>query len=64
MKIVTTEQIAGVEIDEVLGLVKGSSVRAKNIGRDFTAGLKNIVGGEIDSYRELQTNHEKWRLVV
>lgn len=59
MKIVTTEQIAGYEVDQVLGLVKGSSVRAKNIGRDFAAGLKNIVGGEIEGYRELQDESRK-----
>lgn len=59
MKIVTTEQITGKVITEELGLVKGSSVRAKNIGRDFTAGLKNIVGGEIEGYRELQDESRK-----
>ncbi len=59
MKIVTTETIPGTEIIEVIGLVKGSSVRAKNIGRDITAGLKNIVGGEIQGYRELQDESRK-----
>ncbi len=59
MKIVTTEVMHGEEIVEVLGLVKGSSVRAKNIGRDFTAGLKNLVGGEIEGYRELQDESRK-----
>lgn len=59
MKIVTTETIIGSEISENLGLVKGSSVRAKNIGRDFTAGLKNIVGGEIEGYRQLQDESRK-----
>ncbi len=59
MKIVTTEVMHGEEIGEVLGLVKGSSVRAKNIGRDFTAGLKNLVGGEIEGYRELQDESRK-----
>lgn len=59
MKIVTTEQMVGSEIEEVLGYVKGSSVRAKNIGRDFAAGLKNIVGGEIEGYRELQDESRK-----
>lgn len=58
MLIVTTDQITGKEIEQV-GLVKGSSVRAKNIGRDFTAGLKNIVGGEIEGYRELQDESRK-----
>lgn len=59
MKIVTTEEINGESINEVCGLVKGSSVRAKNIGRDFAAGLKNIVGGEIVGYRELQDESRK-----
>ena len=48
MKIVSTETIAGHEIVEVLGIVRGSTVRARNIGRDIFAGLKNIVGGEIE----------------
>lgn len=59
MKILTTETVTGQEVGEVLGLVKGSSVRAKNIGRDFAAGLKNIVGGEIEGYRELQDESRK-----
>lgn len=59
MIIVTTETIVGKEITEVCGFVKGSTVRAKNVGRDITAGLKNIVGGEIDSYRELQDEARK-----
>ena len=50
MKIVSTETIAGNEIVEVLGIVRGSTVRARNIGRDIFAGLKNIVGGEIEEY--------------
>ncbi len=53
MKIVSTETIAGNEIVEVLGLVRGSTVRARNIGRDLFAGLKNIVGGEIEEYTRL-----------
>ncbi len=50
MKIVTTNKIKGKEITETLGLVKGSTIRAKDIGRDIMAGLKSIVGGEIKSY--------------
>ena len=38
---------------EHLGLVQGSTVRAKHVGRDFMAGLKNIVGGELKGYTEL-----------
>ena len=50
---VTTEQIAGKEIIEAMGTVRGSTVRARNIGRDLFAGLKNIVGGEISEYTKL-----------
>ncbi|MCB0401299.1 MAG: YbjQ family protein [Flavobacteriales bacterium] len=50
---VTTETIQGKEIAEVLGTVRGSTVRARNIGRDIFAGLKNIVGGEISEYTQL-----------
>ncbi|NDD36184.1 MAG: YbjQ family protein [Flavobacteriia bacterium] len=53
MKIVSTETIAGHEIVEALGIVRGSTVRARNIGRDIFAGLKNIVGGEIEEYTRL-----------
>lgn len=53
MLFVTTETIQGKEIAESLGIVRGSSVRARNIGRDFFAGLKNIVGGEISEYTQL-----------
>ncbi len=50
---VTTETIYGKEIAETLGIVRGSTVRARNIGRDIFAGLKNIVGGEISEYTRL-----------
>jgi uncharacterized protein YbjQ (UPF0145 family) len=53
MIFVTTETIHGKEILESLGTVRGSTVRARNIGRDFFAGLKNIVGGEISEYTQL-----------
>lgn len=53
MLFVTTETIHGKEIKETLGTVRGSTVRARNIGRDFFAGLKNIVGGEISEYTQL-----------
>ncbi len=59
MLIVTTENVQSRETVEVCGLVKGSSVRAKNVGNDILAGLKNIVGGEINSYRELQDESRK-----
>ncbi len=59
MKIVTTNEIAGTEIVEVYGYVKGSSVRAKNIGRDLIAVFKNIIGGEIDEYRQMMDDSRK-----
>jgi uncharacterized protein YbjQ (UPF0145 family) len=50
-----TETIYGKEIAESLGVVRGNTVRARNIGRDLFAGLKNIVGGEIKEYSKLMT---------
>lgn len=50
---VTADYIAGKEISESLGIVRGSTVRARNIGRDVFAGLKNLVGGEISEYTQL-----------
>lgn len=47
------EMIPGKRIKTHLGLVQGSSVRAKHVGRDFMAGLKNIFGGELKGYTEL-----------
>lgn len=47
------ETIPGKTITQHLGLVQGSSVRAKHLGRDIAAGLKNIVGGELKGYTEL-----------
>jgi uncharacterized protein YbjQ (UPF0145 family) len=49
-----TETIPNREIIEILGIARGSTVRARNIGRDIFAGLKNIVGGEIEEYTKLQ----------
>ncbi len=52
----TTEFIPNREITEILGIARGSTVRARNIGQDIFAGLKNIVGGEIDEYTKLQAD--------
>ena len=54
MIVSTTETVPNKEITEILGVARGSTVRARNIGRDIFAGLKNIVGGEIDEYTKLQ----------
>ncbi len=53
MIFVTTDKIIGKEIESSLGAVRGSTVRARNIGRDVFAGLKNLVGGEISEYTKL-----------
>ena len=53
MILVSTESVPGRAVVEVFGLVTGSTVRAKHIGKDFMAGLKNIVGGELKGYTEL-----------
>ncbi len=53
MIISNVETIPGKNIIEHYGLVSGSTVRAKHVGRDFMAGLKNIVGGELKGYTEL-----------
>lgn len=53
MEISNVETIPGREIVEFRGLVQGSTVRAKHVGRDIMAGLKNIVGGELKGYTEL-----------
>jgi len=47
------EHVPGYRVVEHLGLVMGSTIRAKHVGRDIMAGLKNIVGGEIKGYTEL-----------
>ncbi len=53
MIISNTQEIPGKTIVEFFGLVSGSTVRAKHIGRDIMAGLKNVVGGELTGYTEL-----------
>ena len=53
MIVVNTEEIAGKKISETLGLARGSTVRARHLGRDIFAGLKNLVGGEISEYTRL-----------
>ena len=55
--IVTTgEVIPGKEVVEILGVVRGSTVRARNIGRDIAASLKNLIGGEIKTYTDMANN--------
>ncbi len=58
-----TEQIHGKEIVESLGIVRGSTVRARNVGRDIFASLKNLVGGEITEYTQLLADSREQALL-
>ncbi len=54
MIVTSTEFVPKREITEILGIARGSTVRARDIGRDIFAGLKTIIGGEIEEYTKLQ----------
>lgn len=56
--VTTIEQVPGKKVVKVLGVVKGSTVRARNIGRDIGAGFKSMIGGEIKTYTEM-ANHAR-----
>lgn len=53
MIVVTTFEVAGWEIAEMLGLVRGSSIRSRHVGRDIMAFLRNIAGGEVHEYTKM-----------
>ncbi len=53
MKLTTQDNFTEFEISETLGIVNGNTVRTRGFGHDFMAGLKNLVGGEINSYVEM-----------
>lgn len=55
MIVVNTETVPGRQIVEALGVVRGSTIRAKHIGRDIMASLRNVVGGEVKEYTEMLT---------
>lgn len=59
MILTNIESVPGKTIVEHFGLVTGSTVRAKNIGKDILAGFKNIVGGELKSYTQLLNESRK-----
>lgn len=59
MILTTLEVIPGKRVIEHFGLVHGNTIRAKHIGRDFMAGLKNIFGGELRGYTELLSESRK-----
>ncbi len=53
MLITTQDEFADKEITETLGLVKGNTIRARHLGKDILAGLRNLVGGEIKEYTKM-----------
>jgi len=50
---VTTETVPGHEVTEVLGIARGNTVKARNVGRDITQGIRNLAGGELKAYSTL-----------
>lgn len=56
MLTVSTSEIPGTKITETIGIARGSTVRARSVGRDIFAGLKNLVGGEISEYTKLMAD--------
>jgi uncharacterized protein YbjQ (UPF0145 family) len=53
MIIVTAQDVPGKTVKKTLGLVRGNTIRARHLGRDIAAGLRNIVGGEITDYTKM-----------
>ena len=62
MIVVNTERLPGYRITEMKGLVQGNTIRAKHVGRDLMAGLKNIVGGELKGYTEMMVEARRQSL--
>ncbi len=56
MKYYTTSEVAGEEIAQTLGLVRGNTIRARGMGRDILAGIRNLLGGEIKEYTDMLTD--------
>ena len=53
MLVTTTHDVAGKRIVKTVGLVRGNTIRARHVGRDFMAGIKNMIGGEISEYTKM-----------
>ena len=62
MILVTTPIVSNKTISQTLGIARGSTVRARNVGQDIFAGLKNIIGGEISEYTKLQAQSREQAL--
>ncbi|SDJ84166.1 Uncharacterized conserved protein YbjQ, UPF0145 family [Halovenus aranensis] len=55
MQVVNTDSIPGEEVAETLGIARGNTVEARNVGRDITQSIRNLTGGELKAYSELLT---------
>jgi len=62
MIFVTSDQIAGKTVKKTLGIVRGNTIRARHIGRDISAALKNLVGGEIKDYTKMMAESREQAL--
>ncbi len=51
--VTTTNEVPDKKVAQILGIVRGNTVRARNVGRDIGAGLKNLIGGEIKTYTDM-----------
>lgn len=55
MLVTTTETVPGAEITQILGITRGNVIRAKHVGNDIVAGLRQIVGGELSEYTKMMS---------
>ncbi|MFC1949625.1 YbjQ family protein [Chloroflexota bacterium] len=62
MIITTSEQIEGKKIVKTIGIVKGSTIRARHMGRDIMAGLRGVVGGEVTEYTKMMAESREQAL--
>ncbi|MFA5484731.1 MAG: YbjQ family protein [Candidatus Pacearchaeota archaeon] len=66
MIISTTQEIPNKKIKEILGVVKGNTIRTRNVGIDILAGLKNLIGGEVKTYTQMtvQAREEAYNRMI
>lgn len=62
MIVTTSSTIAGQRVTRTLGIVRGNTIRARHLGRDIMAGLKNLVGGEIEEYTKMMAESREQAL--
>lgn len=62
MIVVTTDTIPGKKVVKALGVAKGNTIRARHIGKDILAGLKNLIGGEIEEYTKMMAESREQSL--